>query len=173
MSILIAEPDADLGPELVRTLISEGDEVRVLIRHASDAERWRNLGAFVAIGDPMDADLVARACQNVRTLVIVASGRRRSTSLLQALVTAAAAAGTGRIVVCTSDPQTEIVDVLESSGLEYVVLDAGRRGFLPRRGPDMPALAAAVSAADDLAGEPRMVVDLTTDEGWATVGLSG
>jgi hypothetical protein len=66
-----------------------------------------------------------------------------------------------------------MVDVLEVSGLEYVVLDAGRRGFLPRKGPDMPALAAAVSAADDLAGEPRMVVDLTTDEGWRTVGLSG
>ena len=173
MSILIAEPDTELGPELVRRLISEQDEVRVLVRHGSDTERWRSLGAFVATGDPMDADLVERACQNVRTLVVVAPGRRRSTSLLRSLVTAAAAAGTGRIVVCTSDPPTEMLDVLESSGLEFVVLDAGRRGFLPRRGPDMPALAAAVSAADDLAGEPRMVVDLTTPEGRAIVGLNG
>ena len=172
MSILIAEPDAEFGPELVRRLVSEGDEVRVLTRDSSDAEGWRSLGAFVAIGDPMDADLVERACQNVRTLVIVAPGRRRSTSLLQSLVAAAGAAGTGRIVVCTSDPPTEMVEVLETSGLEYVVLNAGRRGFLPRKGPDMPTLAAAVSAADDLAGEPRMVVDLTTDEGLEAVGLN-
>jgi uncharacterized protein YbjT (DUF2867 family) len=173
VSILIVEPDAGLGPELIRRLISEGDEVRVLIPVRAEAHRWQSLGAFVAIGDPLDADLVTRACQNVRTLVAVVPGRRRSTSVLQTLVSAAAAAGTGRVVVCTSDPPAELVAVLEASGLEYVILNAGRRGFLPRRGPDMAALAAAVSAADDLAGAPKMVVDLTREEGWAALEMPG
>ncbi len=167
------EPDDQLGPALVTRLITEGDEVRVLIQNRADASRWQALGAFVAVGDPLDADLVERACQNVRTLVAVFPGRRRSASLLHVLVSAATTAGTGRVVVCTSDPPTEMVAVLESSELDYVVLNAGRRGFLPKRGPDMVTLAAAVSAADDLADRPRMVVDLTRPEGWAALKMAG
>jgi hypothetical protein len=171
VSILIVEPDENLGPALVARLVSEGDEVRVLIRDRSGASRWQALGAFVAIGDPLDADLVERACQNVRTLVVVFPGRKRSASMLHELLAAADAAGTGRVVVCTSDPPAEIVSVLEAASLDYVILDAGRRGFLPRRGPDMTALAAAVSAADDLVDRPRMVVDLTRPEGWAALKM--
>lgn len=171
MSILIVEPDDTLGLELVTTLKSEGDEVRVLVSDRSTAGRWKELGAFVAVGDPMDADLVERACTNVRTLVLVLPGRKRSASLLQVLVSAATAAGTGRVVVCTSEAAPEMRSVLDASGIGYVVLAAGRRGFLPRRGPDMRSLAVAVSAADDLAGEPRMVVDLTRPEGWAALKM--
>jgi len=171
MSILIVEPDDSLGPELVATLRAEGDEVRVLVGDRSQAERWKGLGAFVAVGDALDADLVERACTNVRTLVAAFPGKTRSASLLQALLPAASAAGTGRIVVCAPEAASEMLQVLNAHSLDYVVLVAGRRGFLPRKGPDMASLAAAVSAADDLAGEPRMVVDLTRPEGWAALKM--
>lgn len=171
MSILIVEPDDSLGPVLVTRLISEGDEVRVLIQDRAGTPRWQALGAFVAIGDALDADLVERACQNVRTLVVVFPGRKRSASLLHVLLAGAGAAGTGRVVVCTADPPAEVVTVLEASELDYVILNAGRRGFLPKRGPDMDTLAAAVSAADDLVNHPRMVVDLTRPEGWAALKM--
>lgn len=171
MSILIVEPEDSLGPELVGRLKAEGDEVRVLVSDRAQGERWKSLGAFVAIGDPLDADLVERACTNVRTLVIVFSGRTRSASVLHTLLPAASAAGTGRVVVCAPEARPEMLEVLDASSLEYVVLVAGRRGFLPRKGPDMASIAAAVSAADDLAGEPRMVVDLTRPEGWAALKM--
>ncbi|MEA2516214.1 MAG: NmrA-like family [Actinomycetota bacterium] len=168
MSILLADPDETLGSAITELLLSEGDEVRVLARQAGD---WKERGAFVAVGDVMDADLVERACMNVRTIVFTFPGRSIPLSVLTTAIPAAAKAGTDRVVVCAANPDDATALLLESTGLDYVVIGTGRRGFVPKKAVEPNDVARAVSAADDLAGEPRLVVDLTTDEGWAR--LSG
>lgn len=170
MSLLLIEPDEDLGRAIVERLLAEGDEVRVLAR---DPAGWKSRGAFVAAGDPMDPDLVERACTNVRTIVFTFVGRSVPLSLLEAALGPASRAGADRVVVCCQSSDNGASRVLEGSGLSYVMVVMGRRGFLPKRtvGPD--EVAAAVSAADDLAEEPKLVADLTTEEGRAALRLGG
>ena len=167
MSILLIDPDPELGAAIVDRLRSEGDEVRVLSDRPGD---WKDRGAYLASGDPLDADLVERACTNVRTVVFVARERKLGMSLLTSALTAAGRAGTDRVVVCLPGPDATVVRAVESSGMSYVTLITGRRGFLPKKTIEPGSLAEAVSAADDLAGEPRLVVDLTTEEGWRQLG---
>ncbi len=50
------------------------------------ADRWRSLGAHVASGPQWDADLVERAAQNVRTIVVGDRHDRDPTELMEALV---------------------------------------------------------------------------------------
>lgn len=167
MSILLVHPDEELGGAIVQRLIEDGDEVRVLVQSEGT---WRTKGAFVATGDAMDADLVERACQNVRTIVFPFTDRKPHSSLLDAVVPAAARAGTDRVIVCTPSPADDLVRLLDASATSYAVLITGRRGFLPGRAVDVERVAAAVSAADDIAGEPKLVVDLGTEEGWMQLG---
>jgi hypothetical protein len=168
VSVLLIEPGTDLGVAIVERLIAEGDEVRVLVR---DPGGWKARGAFVATGDPMDPDLVERACTNVRTIVFTFTGREVPLSLLGAALPPAAKAGVDRVVVCCPSPDAGATRALEASGLDHVLIATGRRGFLPRKTIEPADVAAAVSAADDLAGSPKLVVDLTTDEGRAALGL--
>lgn len=167
MSILLVHPDEELGGAIVERLIEDGDEVRVLVPSEGS---WRTMGAFVATGDAMDADLVERACTNVRTIVFPFTDRKPHTSLLDAVVLAASRAGTDRVIVCTPAPTADLVRLLDASTSSYAVLITGRRGFLPGRAVDVERVAAAVSAADDIAGEPKLVVDLGTEEGWMQLG---
>ena len=167
MSVLLVHPDEELGGAIVERLIEDGDEVRVLVPSEGS---WRTKGAFVATGDAMDADLVERACTNVRTIVFPFTDRKPHTSLLDAVVPAASRAGTDRVIVCTPAATDDLVRLLDASTSSYAVLITGRRGFLPGRSVDPERVAAAVSAADDIAGEPKLVVDLGTEEGWQLLG---
>ena len=167
MSILLIEPDRELGESIARRLIREGDEVRVLV---ADPAGWKEQGVYVAVGDPMDPDLVERACTNVRTIVFTSASKGIPVSLLATAVPAARKAGADRVIVCVPNPGDPAVRWLDGSGASYVGLTTGRRGFLPRRSVDPDLVAEAVSAADDLAGEPRLQVDLTNEEEWAKLG---
>lgn len=167
MSILLVHPDEELGGAIVQRLIEEGDEVRVLVPNEGS---WRTTGAFVATGDAMDADLVERACTNVRTIVFPFTDGKPHTSLLDAVVPAASRAGTDRVIVCSPSPPEDLVRLLDATTSSYAVLITGRRGFLPGRAIDVERVAAAVSAADDIAGQPKLVVDLGTDQGWRLLG---
>jgi NAD(P)-dependent dehydrogenase (short-subunit alcohol dehydrogenase family) len=167
LSILLIEPDKDLGGAIVRRLLDEGDEVRVLAR---EPEPWKQLGAFVATGDPFDVDLVERACTNVRTIVFTAAVRAVPVSLVEGVLPAAAKAGTDRVIVCTPKDDERLRSSLEASGWSYAVLILGRRGFLPRKTVEPDDVATAVSAVDDIAGMPKVVADLATEEGWAKLG---
>lgn len=167
MSILLIEPDQDLGAAIVRRLVEEGDEVRVLV---GDPTGWKERGVYVAVGDPMDPDLVERACTNVRTIVFTFTSKSVPVSLLAAVVPAARTAGTDRVIVCATGADERAKRWLENSNSSYVSLITGRRGFLPKRAVEADLVAEAVSAADDLAGEPKLEVDLTNEEEWSKLG---
>ena len=167
MSILLIDPDREIGASIAERLIGEGDEVRVLV---TDPTGWKERGVYVAVGDPMDPDFVERACTNVRTIVFTFTSRDIPVSLLAAVVPAARRAGTDRVILCAPGPDRMAVGWLESAGTSFVMLGTGRRGFLPRKSVEPSEIAEAVSAADDLAGEPRLSVDLTNEEEWSKLG---
>lgn len=164
---MLIDPEPELGGTILDHLLAEGDEVRVLVGNPSD---WKARGAFVAVGDPMDPDLVERACTNVRTVVFMTATKSVPISVLAAAVPAARRAGTDRVVVCMPGGGAVTADWLDGSGAGYVILLTGKRGFLPKKSADPESVARAVSAADDLAGDPKLVVDLTDDSEWAKLG---
>lgn len=175
MSILLVGISGDLGDTLVRTLIDEADQVRVIEGDPVGAERWRKLGAYVATGAPDDPDLIERAAQNVRTIVLLERDGRAGGSI-PAVVEGAKLASVPRILLCSTKPEQVSLDSLRSSGLDYVVLKLPSRralmrgGKLSRIAPE--ALADAISAADDLAGHPRLELDLAKAASWRRLNLS-
>lgn len=150
MSVLLAGLDPQLVAAAVRRLTAEGDQVRV-VAGVGEAHP----GAHVAVGSPGDDDLVERAAQGARTIVAGIEGRAGA-------LEGAARAGVDRAVLVGGDAE----DVPAS--MSWVLLVTKRR---LRRGPSHDDVAEAIDAADDLAGEPRLVADLTTAEGWKTLRL--
>ena len=78
-------------------------------------------------------------------------------------------AGDPRIVfVGTGDAAA---DAVERGAASYVVIKVPRGGLLRRARLDVEVVAEAIDAADDLAGEPRLRIDLSTQEGRAALSL--
>jgi hypothetical protein len=138
------------------------------------SERWKQSGAHVAIGPATDSDLVERAGQNARTLIIAGDLRFQTSAVIEAAAEGARLAGIERLVVCMERAETEILELIRGAGLDHIVLltGGGRWRRLMRQSVPAGALAEAIDAADDIAGRPRLVLDLTTDGGWAALGLS-
>ena len=162
MSVLIVGAEGEVGEAVIARLVEQGDEVRVIEPDERAGERWRALGAHVATGSPGDADLVERAAQNVRTLVAL-----RELDYAP-LVQGAVAAGVGRFVVAAEGSDRF---GLEDVDVEFVILLVAQSPFRRRPSLAPAALALAVDAADDLAGAPRIYVDLRVGEGWRRLGL--
>ncbi|MDQ4095623.1 MAG: NAD-binding protein [Actinomycetota bacterium] len=174
MSILLIGLDEERGPAIVRRLLDEGDVVGVIEDDARRSDVWRALGAHVAVGSGRDPDLVERAAQHARSIVVLARGGHDAEVLAAVLQGARLApGGAARIVYVTDESRPEENSILEASAFDYVVLrTGGRRGFIRRgRAVDPDDLAEAVSAADDLAGEPRLDVDLTDPAGRSALAL--
>ena len=162
MSILLIGDPGSLGEVLVRRLISQGDEVRAI---ATEAENdLAGHGVHIARGPDLDADLVERAAQNVRTIVTF------DTAVLEPVIAGARAARVERIVLCAgSIPETDRA-VLRGSGIEYVILQAPRKGLF-RKGVSEEALAEAIDAADDMSGKLRLELDLNESVAWEILKL--
>lgn len=152
MSLLLVDPPARVGVAVVDHLVAEGDEVRVLIQDKASGAAWRSRGAFVATGDADDEDLVERACQNVRTVVVFGPPTA-------ALVAGSRAAGAGRVITITG---TAIPRV---DALEHVRLVTRGRTWWSRSRCSDEDVAIAVSAADDLVAVPVEPVFLTEPAG--------
>jgi hypothetical protein len=163
MSILVVGAAGELGAAVVARLVDQGDDGRVVEPDEAAIAGWRELGAHVARGSPDDADLVERAAQNVRTVVVLDGAL-----VMPELLRGARAARVPRFVVCAD---ARAVAPLAEAGVDYVVLVVPRTRFARRPSRSPAEVAEAVDAADDLAGNPRMVVDLTTPEGWAALGI--
>ncbi len=158
MSVLLAGLDPQLAAAVTRRLIAQGDQVRVIAPPGAPAPQ----GAHVAAGDAGDEDLVERAAQGCRTIVLGA---------VSGAVRAVALAGAGRAGVDRAVLLGDLGAGIEAS-MSWVVLVTPARGLLGRRRAlDPDVLAEAVDAADDLAGEPRLVADLATEEGWRALRL--
>ncbi|CAN5522131.1 hypothetical protein BH24ACT26_BH24ACT26_08020 [soil metagenome] len=175
--MLLIGPSAAIGEALVPRLLRQSDEVRVVEEDAGLAATWAALGAHVARGSRSDADLVERAAQNVRTIVVMPRPGDDAVELLSAVVDGATHASPSmRIVVCASHVDASVASVVKDSGLDHVVLRTGAKlgGFLPLTVERVPAtaLAEAIDAADDLPGSPKLDLDLTVRGSWGALHLS-
>lgn len=165
MSVLLVGPSNQLGAVVIGLLTSQGDAVRVIAADAPSAARWRELGAFVAQGSEGDADLVERAAQDVRTVVLFEDAQPS----IDAVLEGAELAGVERVVVCAPEPPEHVLERVRASRMDYVVLKA-RAGFL-RRARRLTGIAQAIDAADDLGGHPRLEVDLADPASRGSLGV--
>lgn len=166
-----------LPPDVVRgvvdELVAQGDEVRVIEQDARRAAEWKARGAHPAQGAASDPDLIERAAQGVRTVVIGAAGR----AVVEAAVTASRLAGARsqgvRLILVGPDPRPDAVEAVRTSGMDYVVLRTGTQSRRRPRRARVPArsVVSALDAADDLAGNPRLELDLRDPEARRALGL--
>jgi uncharacterized protein YbjT (DUF2867 family) len=171
MSVLLIRAGGRLGETLARRLRAQGDEVRVVEAAQEPAEAWRRLGVKVAPGRDDDADLIERAAQGVRTAVVIDGEAGAAGDVIENVVAGIAAAGVERVILCGRRPDRTTVDAVRTSGLDYVVLTVAG-GLLSRKRVSDEDVAEAIDAADDLAGSPRLELDLTRKESWAALGLN-
>jgi hypothetical protein len=170
MSILLIRANGRIGETLARRLIAQGDEVRVIEPAEELVEAWQELGVKVAPGRDDDTDLIERAAQNVRTTVVVDDEAGPARQVIAHVLAGIGAARVGRLILCARKPDERLLDAVRTSGLDYVVLTIGS-GLLSRTRVPVEDVAEAIDAADDLAGSPRLELDLTKAESWAALGL--
>ena len=158
--MLLLRAGGTIGDVIARRLVAMGDEVRVVERFPEVADAWREIGVHVALGADDDDDLIERAAQNVRTIVVVDDEAGPARDVIEAVVKGGAAAGVERIVYVARRPNDSVVGALRRWGNDYVVLTTKSKGMLGKvAGAEL--IAAAVDAADDLAGHPRLEIDVT------------
>lgn len=117
------------------------------------------MGAHPATGDHSDADLVERAAQNCRSIVLLGA-RATEPETVAAVAEGGIAAGTDRLILCRGSYRERLPDVAAAWPRSYVVLEqvAGRWPRVQKASAEK--VAEAVDAADDIAGEPRFSVNL-------------
>ena len=172
MSVLLIGLGEALTEAVAARLLEQGDEVRLVLADEAERERWRARGLHVAVGDMADEDFAWRACMNVRT-VVAGDHTPVDGEMREVLAGVLRKAGVGRLVVVGAGESDALAGSLQADDeLEYVVLRFRRRGLLGAKDAVAPdALAVAVDAADDLAGTPRLDLDLTQDDAWTRLRL--
>jgi uncharacterized protein YbjT (DUF2867 family) len=171
VSLLLLGPQGKMGEALVARLVAQGDDVRVVETDKEVADRWRTLGARVAQGMVEDPDLVERAAQNCRTIVVCGADGERGTAAVDAALRAAHNTTVDRVILTSASVEPELRAVLRSSEIDYVFLATGRRRSVRRLRPSLLQVAEAIDAADDLAGNPKLELDLSDKHAWAELGL--
>lgn len=159
MAVLVITGGSDLDVPVVSRLLNEGDEVRVLEATTARRDEWRAMGAFFAGGEADDPDLVERAAQNARTIVVLAG--RVTDEVIAIVLEAGLNAGVDRLVCCAEAIAGSVKEAVRASRISHVLIETGRPRLLRRKEASSERAAEAVDAADDLAGDPRIEVDLT------------
>jgi len=172
MSVLLAGLDDELTRTLAERLRAQDDEVRMVLDDPAGREGWRTLGIHVAVGDLTDEDFVWRAATNVRTVVVGDRPPADAGDVRRHLASMLTRTDADRLVVVGPGNDDELIDGARAAGLAHVVLRFRRRGLLGSRDVVGPRdLAAAIDAADDLAGEPRLDLDLVEPSAWEALRL--
>ena len=173
MSLLLVGLEPGVGEPLIAHLIAQDDEVRVIEADPVRGAHWKELGAYVARGEAGDVELIERAAQNVRTIVVFERANEDLELVVETAVEAASLAGVERIVVCAAAVSKSVVEVLRKSGIDYVALSSGgRRRVFGRGTVRETTITEAIDAADDLAGPVRLELDLSRPEAWVSLGLN-
>ncbi|MDP9234761.1 MAG: hypothetical protein M3P01_09465 [Actinomycetota bacterium] len=171
MSVLLLSPPQPVGTAVIERLIAQGDEVRVIEADRELAERWKSLGAYVALGASDDPDLIERAARSCRTMVLFDlddAGLPR----LETALGAVARTTVDRVVAVATGRGTRCLDLLRSQAMDHVFLRASRRRTLWSPSSTTPSvIAEAIDAADDLAGNPRLELDLSDRGAADALGL--
>ena len=159
---------------LITRLLRQGDEVRVVEHDRTLAERWVSSGAHVAPGRASDPDLVERAAQGARSVVVMDRRGEDLAAVVRSAVEGAKLASRDmRLIVCARDVDGEVLDIVRRSLLEHVVIQTGSVGdrrLLRSRTPSEKVFE-AIDAGDDLPGHPRLELDLDNDQAWRELGL--
>lgn len=163
MSVLLVGNGGELAGLVADRMLAQGDEVRA-IAVEGDLETLATRGVHIARGPFFDADLVERAAQNVRTVVLFDT----TEEVVGDVIEGARAARVDRIVRCSTTAQEPVRKALRDSGLEYVVLQMPRKGRFRKGVPD-GAIAEAIDAADDMGGRLRLELDLNERDAWETL----
>lgn len=163
MSVLLVGNGGELAGLVADRMLAQGDEVRA-IAVEGDLETLATRGVHIARGPFFDADLVERAAQNVRTVVLFDT----TEEVLGDVIEGARAARVDRIVRCSATAPEPVRKALRDSGLEYVVLQTPRKGRFRKGVPD-DAVAEAIDAADDMGGRLRLELDLNERDAWETL----
>lgn len=166
MSVLLIGDGRSLRAILVARLISQGDEVRAIELSPAVAEELRSRGVRVAKGPYLDADLVERAAQNVRTIVVFEPDRE----VLETVIAGARFASVERLVLCGERIPDLAGHALGAAKVDHVILSLPRKKLFRSAVPD-EKVAEAIDAADDLAGNPRLELDLGDATSWAKLKL--
>ena len=98
--ILVCGATGDLGGRIVRLLLGNGQQVRALVRPATDAVALQDAGVEVVGGDLREPATLGPAVAGVDTVVTTANANRAAVDVAgnQNLISAAQAAGVGRFV---------------------------------------------------------------------------
>lgn len=168
MSVLLVGVGGSLRAVLAARLIAQGDEVRAIEFDPDAGEELRSMGVHIARGNYLDADLVERAAQNVRTIVVFEPGPE----MMEAVVEGARFARVDRLVLCGERIPDLASNVLRASKIDHVILSTPPRKLFKGALPD-DKVAEAIDAADDLAGNPRLELDLSDAISWAKLKLEG
>ena len=167
MSVLLIGDGGSLRGAVARRLLEQGDEVRAVELDPTQAEALRSLGVHIARGTYLDADLVERAAQNVRTIVVFDP----TPEVLEPVLEGGRYASVDRVVLCGPRVPDLAVTALRTAEIDHVTLTTARKGLFKKTIPD-EAVAEAVDAADDLAGHPRLELDLTEPTAWSKLKLA-
>ena len=175
MSVLLLGLESSFGSAVIQRLLDEDDIVGVIEEDRARGEEWKKFGAHVALGSPSDFDLIERAAQHVRSIVIVESGVSDSAAVVEATLMGArlVPGERARVIFVAAAPDPKIEETLNGSEFDFLILRiATGKSFIRRSRPLAPEqLAEAINAADDLTGTPRREIDLGSDEGWSALGL--
>lgn len=172
MSVLLVDGPSSMrwsgvANTLVARLVAAGDQVRVLLRDAGDegvVEGLREEGVHVAFGDASNGDLLERAAQGCRSIVLFDPPG----DLMDKALEASRFAHVERLIVCARRERD--IEALQDGKTGYVWL-MGRPKGIVRGGVTWGDYAAAIDAADDLAGDVRLDLDLAVPESWTALGL--
>lgn len=168
MSVVLIGPSGSLGRAVFERMRGQGDDIRVVEGDPVAAEEWKRGGAFVAQAREWDADLIERASYEARTIVVFP--RDDDPKFFDELVIGAGAAAVDRIILLTQ--RAAVPEQLEEIRTDHVVIAMGKRSRLRRSTlVDDDRVAEAIDAADDLAGHPRLLVDLTKGDGGRLLGI--
>ena len=170
MSLVLVGPSGSLGEAVFDRLIDQGDAIRIIVAAESEGAEWKRRGAFIAVANEWDADLIERASYEARTIVVFPQPDRDETELLEEVVTGAGVTSVDRVIVIRSE--ASVPEPLIGARVDHIVLATGKRSLFRRSKPvEDDLIARAVDAADDLDGKPRVVIDLMTQRGRSALNL--